>query len=97
MDMNRFGRWRIGPFVLILLFLSGIGLATARDATLTNIIVTNTRDDLLVYLTELGLLPHVNLKVKRIAPYNGPIFLLIGDTEQAVGRDVAARIYVSPT
>ena len=54
MDMNRFGRWRMGPFVLILLFLSGIGLATARDATLTNIIVTNTRDDLLVYLTVEG-------------------------------------------
>ena len=53
--------------------------------------------DLLVYLTELGLLPHVNLQVKRIAPYQGPIFLLIGDTQQAVGRDVAARIYITPT
>ena len=53
--------------------------------------------ELLLYLTELGLLPHVNLQVKRIAPYNGPLFLLIGDAEQAVGRDVAARIYVTPT
>lgn len=53
--------------------------------------------DLLVYLTELGLLPHVNLQVKRIAPYQGPIFLQIGDTRQAVGRDVAARIYVTPS
>ncbi|MFQ5802001.1 MAG: DtxR family transcriptional regulator [Candidatus Methylomirabilales bacterium] len=52
--------------------------------------------ELLLYLTELGLFPHVNLQVKRIAPYNGPIFLSIGDTEQAVGRDVAARIYVTP-
>ncbi len=53
--------------------------------------------ELLVYLTELGLLPHVNLQVKRIAPYHGPIFLLIGDVQQAVGRDVAAKIYVTPT
>lgn len=53
--------------------------------------------ELLLYLTELGLLPHVNLHVKRIAPYNGPLFLLIGDAQQAVGRDVAARIYVTPT
>lgn len=52
--------------------------------------------ELLSYLTELGLLPHVHLHVKRIAPYNGPIFLVIGDTQQAVGRDVAARIYVTP-
>jgi len=51
---------------------------------------------LLVYLTELGLLPHVNLQVKRVAPYNGPLFLLIGDMQQAVGRDAAARIYVTP-
>lgn len=53
--------------------------------------------ELLLYLAELGLLPHVSLRIKRIAPYNGPIFLLIGDAEQAVGRDVAARIYVTPT
>ena len=54
MDMNRFGRWRRGLLVLILLLFSGIDLAAARDATLTNIIVTNTRDDLLVYLTVKG-------------------------------------------
>ncbi len=53
--------------------------------------------ELLLYLAELGLSPHVSLQVKRIAPYNGPIFLLIGDTQQAVGRDAAARIYVTPT
>lgn len=53
--------------------------------------------ELLAYLTELGLLPHVHLSVKRIAPYNGPIFLLIGEAQQAIGRDVAARIYVTPT
>lgn len=52
--------------------------------------------ELLLYLTELGILPHVNLQVKRIAPYHGPIFLQIGDMQQAVGRDVAARIYVTP-
>jgi len=34
--------------------------------------------------------------VKRVAPYNGPLFLLIGDMQQAVGRDAAAHIYVTP-
>ncbi len=53
--------------------------------------------ELLLYLTELGLLPHVNLQVRQIAPYDGPIFLLIGDMQQAVGRDVAGRIYVTST
>lgn len=51
--------------------------------------------ELLLYLTELGLLPHISLQVKRIAPYHGPIFLQIGDMQQAVGRDVAAQIYVT--
>lgn len=36
------------------LFLFQTGLAQARDAQLTNIIVTNTRDDFLVYLTVKG-------------------------------------------
>ncbi|MFQ5848398.1 MAG: metal-dependent transcriptional regulator [Candidatus Methylomirabilales bacterium] len=53
--------------------------------------------ELLVYLTELRLLPQTHLQVKRIAPYNGPIFFQIEDAQQAVGRDAAARIYVTPT
>ncbi|MFQ5839357.1 MAG: DtxR family transcriptional regulator [Candidatus Methylomirabilales bacterium] len=53
--------------------------------------------ELLSYLSELSILPHVHFSVKRIAPYNGPIFLRIGNTQQAVGRDVAGRIYVTHT
>jgi hypothetical protein len=42
--------------VLSILFFLLDGVVSARDASLTNIIVTNTRDDLLVYLTvERGL------------------------------------------
>lgn len=40
--------------MLALLIFFWDGLAMARDATLTNIIVTNTRDDLLVYLSVKG-------------------------------------------
>jgi hypothetical protein len=36
------------------LLICGPGLVLAQDATLTNIIVTNTRDDLLIYLTVDG-------------------------------------------
>lgn len=41
-------------FAASILFMSIHGLAMAKDAKLTNIIVTNTRDDLLVYLTVEG-------------------------------------------
>jgi hypothetical protein len=40
--------------LLAILFLTGKPLAIAQDARLTNIIVTNTRDDLLIYLNVEG-------------------------------------------
>ena len=52
--MNRSGQRVTGLLVLVILLLSVYGVAMAKDATLTNIIVTNTRDDLLVYLSVEG-------------------------------------------
>ena len=52
--MNRSARWTIGIIVLAILLVCMSGLAMAKGATLTNIIVTNTRDDLLVYLSVEG-------------------------------------------
>ncbi len=52
--MNRSNTRNTGLLVLGILLLSIHGLAIAKDATLTNIIVTNTRDDLLVYLSVDG-------------------------------------------
>jgi hypothetical protein len=52
--MNRSGQRVTGFLVLVVLLLSVYGVAMAKDATLTNIIVTNTRDDLLVYLSVDG-------------------------------------------
>lgn len=52
--MKRSGKRILGLLVLVILVLIVHGLAMAKDATLTNIIVTNTRDDLLVYLTVEG-------------------------------------------
>jgi hypothetical protein len=52
--MNRSGQ-RIAAFVVLAILLGSMhGLAMAKDAKLTNIIVTNTRDDLLVYLSVEG-------------------------------------------
>ncbi|MBW8004754.1 MAG: metal-dependent transcriptional regulator [candidate division NC10 bacterium] len=76
----------------------GTTLGELKEGTMATVFCVPEEDpELLLYLAELGLLPHVNLQVKRIAPYHGPIFLRIGDMEQAIGRDVAARIYVTPT
>ena len=52
--MNRSDQRAAGFIVLVILLMSVYGLAMAKEATLTNIIVTNTRDDLLVYLSVNG-------------------------------------------
>lgn len=51
--------------------------------------------DLLVYLEDLGLLPGAEITVVEKAPFNGPLVLRIGTTEQFIGYEVASRIFVS--
>ena len=54
MPMNQLGKWMASIFLVGSILLSSQVPALARDATLTNIIVTNTRDDLLIYLSVEG-------------------------------------------
>jgi len=61
-------------------------------------IVNRVKDqdpELLRYLEKIGLLPGVKVTIKEKAPFNGPITLLIEDTEQAIGNDVARNIFVA--
>lgn len=48
---------------------------------------------LLQYLASLGLIPDVNIEVKEVAPFGGPILVKIGDTQYALGREVASKIW----
>jgi DtxR family Mn-dependent transcriptional regulator len=50
----------------------------------------------LQYLATLGLMPEVNLEVKEVAPFGGPILIQVGDSQYALGRDVASRIWTKP-
>jgi DtxR family Mn-dependent transcriptional regulator len=50
---------------------------------------------LLRYLGELGLYPKVSLKVVRVAPFDGPVTVRVGEIEHAIGREVAYQILVS--
>ncbi|WP_319405812.1 DUF4390 domain-containing protein [uncultured Desulfosarcina sp.] len=52
--MNQSSQRVTGFIVWVILLLPIHGIAMAKDASLTNIIVTNTRDDLLVYLSVEG-------------------------------------------
>ena len=50
--------------------------------------------ELLKYLATLGLLPQTKVEVEEVAPFAGPILIRAGDSRYALGRKVAARIFV---
>ncbi len=48
---------------------------------------------LLQYLASLGLMPDVDVEVREVAPFGGPLLVRIGDAQYALGREVAAKIW----
>jgi hypothetical protein len=74
--MKRPAQRKTRLIVLVVFLLSVYGLARATDATLTNIIVTNTRDDLLVYLSVDGAFtPKIEDAVKNGVPASFTFFV----------------------
>jgi DtxR family Mn-dependent transcriptional regulator len=49
---------------------------------------------LLEYLAERNLFPGTAISVEDVAPYNGPLTLLVDDTEVVLGREIAAHISI---
>lgn len=56
--------------------------------------VAEDQPDLLRYLASLGLVPQACVSVESIAPFGGPHLVRVGESEYAVGREVAARVFV---
>jgi DtxR family Mn-dependent transcriptional regulator len=50
---------------------------------------------LLLYLTELALLPGCRVEIASVAPFNGPLGVRTETGEHAIGRDMAASIFVA--
>ncbi|MBI3967224.1 MAG: metal-dependent transcriptional regulator [Chloroflexi bacterium] len=46
------------------------------------------------YLASLGLYPGVTITLRERAPFRGPLFVLVGETEHALGVDAAGHIGV---
>jgi DtxR family Mn-dependent transcriptional regulator len=50
--------------------------------------------ELLRYLASLGLLPDTPVSVESVAPFGGPQLVRVGQAQYALGREVAARVFV---
>jgi DtxR family transcriptional regulator, Mn-dependent transcriptional regulator len=48
------------------------------------------------YLAELGLRPGAELEVVAVAPFNGPLHVLINGSERVIGRELADQVRVEP-
>jgi DtxR family transcriptional regulator, Mn-dependent transcriptional regulator len=53
--------------------------------------------ELLRYLGRLGLYPGATVAIQGREPFAGPLFIRVGETEHAIGREVAESVYVHPT
>ena len=67
-------------------------LEVGQTACLINIAYEETI--LLDYLARRGLFPGTILTVEEIAPYQGPLMIGIQDRTEALGREIASRIFV---
>lgn len=56
--------------------------------------VEEDEPQMLQYLASLGLLPEVEVEVKEVAPFNGPLLVKAGGAQYALGREVASRIWL---
>lgn len=56
--------------------------------------VTDERQDMLQYLATLGLVPGASLSIEEKAPFNGPMMVRVMGASYALGRNVAAVIWV---
>jgi len=56
--------------------------------------ISDEQPELLRYLASLGLLPDTHVTVESVAPFGGPLLVRVGDTQYALGREVAAKVLV---
>ncbi|MCA9939398.1 MAG: metal-dependent transcriptional regulator [Anaerolineales bacterium] len=71
--------------------LAGLNAGTyARVAYVLN----DENSEMLRYLAELGLTPGTMLKVKHVAPFTGPITVVIDNEDRIVGQAIAQAVMV---
>jgi DtxR family transcriptional regulator, Mn-dependent transcriptional regulator len=71
-------------------------LADAQPGSAARVVEVRVNEaDQLRYLGSLGLYPGAELHVVEIAPFQGPLSLLVGGEQRVIARALAERIHVS--
>ena len=69
---------------------------TAAGQRVTVARVSDRDREILAYLTEIGLVPGVQVDVRERLPFDGPLEIRIGDQIHHLGRPVSDRVFVLP-
>ncbi len=56
--------------------------------------VFEENSEMLQYLGSLGLYPQVDIEVKSIAPFGGPILVIVAGEEKSLGKELSEKILV---
>ena len=68
-------------------------LAPGRSAVITR--VSDRNSEMLRYAADLGLRPTVHVTLIAAGPFGGSLQIRVGKTERAIGRELAAGIFVT--
>ena len=75
------------------------GIALSETSAGTSYLIAQVDEEegeeFLAYLGELGLYPGTAVEVLEIAPFDGPIVVMVGDRRCAVGRQAASLVMVT--
>jgi DtxR family transcriptional regulator, Mn-dependent transcriptional regulator len=76
---------------------TGIALseATPGSTYIVSRVDDEEDEEFLTYIGGLGLYPGTRVRVTEVAPYDGPITVMVGDAPCAVGRQAASQIRVT--
>ncbi|MEW5719504.1 MAG: metal-dependent transcriptional regulator [Chloroflexota bacterium] len=70
--------------------------ACAAPSRGTIVRISTETPEALRHLATLGLLPNVQVEIENVAPFGGPVMVRVGRAHYALGRNLAARIWVKP-
>jgi DtxR family Mn-dependent transcriptional regulator len=70
-----------------------LAMQAGESAQITHI--NDTNSEMLRYAASLGLTPTTRLTLLEVEPFGGSLRLKIGKAEKAIGRELAAQIFVS--